>query len=443
MPAGRFFPAHVRLSPPAGLPWGGLWSLADQSLISASHFLTTVLLARTLEPRAFGVFILVYTVLLFWNEVQKALITRPHNAVAATLSGSRYAAFTTTAALTQAVFAALLGGSAVAIGLFALVSGWEIALLLLVVGPALLAWQLQEFARQTFYTRGDTHRAFGCDLVSYGGQTALILILYAQGALSGAGALLALATASALSGLLAFWLIRHDFSRPSREAFRQMWRFGRWLLGDGLGNWLSSQLYPLLTAAVVGASGIAILRAVQNLIAPGHVIMNAFVAYTVPRAARIRASGGVASMKSFLWRASLIAGAPLALYWLAVSLLAGPVLRLLYGETYASYGPLVGLMALGYAVLHVTHGQTAALLAIGRTNVLFRGRLVAIFITFSAGIALVWWLGVYGAAIGTATSLAGLSAFLAYSLASGQAEPLEAEPAGTLGPAGMAVEGRP
>jgi O-antigen/teichoic acid export membrane protein len=423
-----------------GVPWTGVWGLADQSLVSATNFITMVLLARTLAPRDFGVFLLVYTAALFLNELQKSLITRPHNVLAASLSERSYATYTGTAAALQMSFAGLWCLLALAAGLLAHVSNWGPAALFVALGPAVLAWQLQEFLRQTFYTKGLAEKALVCDIVSYGGQAVLIVLLFSAGRLTGVSALYALAGTSALSAMCGFWLVRGDMSRPQWGKLRESWQFGRWLLGDSVGGWLSAQLYPLLTAAIVGVSGVAVLRAVQNLVAPGHIVMNALVAYGVPRAARVQDRQGSAAMKSFVFGAWAVAAAPLIAYWIIVSVLAVPALKLLYGETYAAYGPLVGLTAVVYCAHFVTLGQTTALLALGRTNTLFGGRLVAIAVTFTAGIVLVWLFGVYGAVIGSALSFLGLGLYLAHAL---RRRETSAQGAATVSTSrgGLAIEG--
>lgn len=398
------------------LPWAGIWGLADQSLVSASNFLAVVLLARALEPSAFGLFLLGYTALLFVNQLQNSLITRPHNVLAAALEGGEYASFTTAAAIAQAVFS--VGVLLVALGcaLVAAAAQGDMALLLFALGPAAFAWQMQEFLRQVMYTKGLVGRAFVCDLISYGGQALLVALLFASGKLSGTGVLFALAGSSLLAAMAGCWQVRNAFGRPDWEALTATWRFGRWLLGDGVGSWLSSNLYPLLTAAIVGVSGVAVLKAAQNLLAPGQVVMNAFMAYAVPRAARAEAYQGRKQMKRFVMRTATSAGLLLVVYWCGISALAGPALSLLYGETYAGYGALVGLMGLAYFAFYVTIAQSVALLAMERTSAIFAGRLVAIVLTFSAGLVLVWWFGTYGAAIGSALSQLGLAMCLVNSL---------------------------
>src|SRR5688572_19593946 len=94
---------HHGMAPPAtasGLPhktgkpaWRGwvgkgAWGLADQMLISLTNFVTMVFLARGLGPAAFGVFVLVYTVMQFANGLQSALIIQPHNVLGATRAGA-------------------------------------------------------------------------------------------------------------------------------------------------------------------------------------------------------------------------------------------------------------------------------------------------------------------------------------------------------------------
>src|SRR5690606_16127318 len=87
---------------------GGAWTLCDQALTSICNFLTMVLLARTLGMHDFGEFVLFYTVLLFANTLQAALLTSPHNVQAAALQGEAYRSYTATTVIAQTVFAGVL-----------------------------------------------------------------------------------------------------------------------------------------------------------------------------------------------------------------------------------------------------------------------------------------------------------------------------------------------
>ena len=53
------------------------WAFLDQSVVSGSNFIIGILLARFLGPEAFGVFVLLQSVMLYVNSFQGALIFQP------------------------------------------------------------------------------------------------------------------------------------------------------------------------------------------------------------------------------------------------------------------------------------------------------------------------------------------------------------------------------
>src|SRR5207249_6919511 len=82
-----------------------IWGVLDQALLSATNFVTFVLIARSLLPSDFGWFVLLYSCLLFANNVQYAVITQPLNVLGATAPAEGYGAYVSTTALSQIVFA--------------------------------------------------------------------------------------------------------------------------------------------------------------------------------------------------------------------------------------------------------------------------------------------------------------------------------------------------
>src|SRR5579864_7820127 len=55
----------------------GVWSLADQGSVSLGAFLSSLLLARTLVPSEYGVYVLIINLALFMNNVASAVVTYP------------------------------------------------------------------------------------------------------------------------------------------------------------------------------------------------------------------------------------------------------------------------------------------------------------------------------------------------------------------------------
>src|SRR5438093_13371840 len=55
----------------------GLIALADQAIVSGVNFATLLILARYLAPTGYGIYVLLFAILLFINGLQNALITAP------------------------------------------------------------------------------------------------------------------------------------------------------------------------------------------------------------------------------------------------------------------------------------------------------------------------------------------------------------------------------
>jgi len=408
------------------------WPLADQGVMSATNFLTVVVLARALDPSAFGEFVLAYTTLLFVSGFQTALVTQPHNVLGQRRTGAEYARYTASTAFAQGGFslaAALLAVAAAAVLEVAGIGGAGVALAL---APALVAWQLQEFTRRVLYTEGRLAAAFWIDLLSYGGQTAVLALLAAAGVLSAPRALLVVAATSAVGALAGGWTIRASLRARAEAAFvRENWVFGKWLAAAIAASWISAQLFVYVIAIVDGASATGALRATQTLLGP----LNAFLLFlgtVLPiRFAAAYARGGEQRLRGTMHRAYLASLPIVVLYGLAVSLAAEPLLRWLYGSTYAGYGRAVALFAFFYVAAHASYLGGAVLNARRDTRALFVANVWAALAGLVLGWPLVETWGVDGAVAGMLVTMLVLNVFVwrSYRTPRGTAAPDRLAPA--------------
>jgi len=386
---------------------GSLWGVCDQALISATNFLTTIVIARSLSPTDFGAFTLAYTAIQLANSLQAALVTQPHNVLGATRSGVDYIAYTTVTAISQLFFTGIVACIAAACTVVAYVAGWEIVPLLLALTLALVAWQLQEFVRRVFYTEDRLALAFANDLVSYGVQAVAILALGHAGKLTGASALVAVAITSALAAAWGGWelratLQRHHTARPRvlRNGIAENWRFGKWLFGAALASWTSDQCYPALVGGFVSVAAAGSLRAVQTIMGPTHILLRAMSHSLTPRAARTYAAGGYGALHAFIRRLTLITAPLMFAYCLAIALFAKPILTTLYGDRYRQYDWLLALTALSYALIYARTPAIIALEARGISRPVFQTYVWLTLLVFTVGIGAIFWFGLPGAALG-------------------------------------------
>jgi O-antigen/teichoic acid export membrane protein len=377
------------------------WGLADQTLISVANFATLLILARALDSSEFGAFVLAYTALLFLNGIQAALVTQPHNVLGQSREEGDYVRYTSSTALGQVVFSAILSVVALVSALAAAKFASHAAAILLALAPAIAASQLQEFVRRVLYTEGRLVTAYAVDLVSYGGQVGVLLGLVSFADVDAPRALYAAGATSAVGAAFGAWKIRHSLGRRAdRAALQENWIFGKWLAAAIAASWLAGQLYIYLVAAMRGATAAGVLRAAQIVLGPLSTFLLFLFTILPIRYAQTRRRAGDAGLHHALIR-TYVATAPLVLiYCLAVAIFSGPLLRLLYGTSYSKYGDVVVLFSVYYFVLHPVYLLTAALTAKRWTRPLFTGNLYAAALGVVAGWPLILAWGVNGAVVG-------------------------------------------
>ena len=380
---------------------GRLWPLADQTVISGTNFVTMVLLARGMSPRAFGSFTLLYSVLLFASSLQSTLVTQPHNVLGVSRMGRDYQRFTTTLALAQLVLALAAGVIAVAAGGVTRLMGWEHAALLIALGPAIVAWQLQEFARRVLYTERRIAAAFANDLISYAGQGVAVALLWRFATLTPMRALWALTATSALAACVGVVQLHGSFTRAVEPgALGESWHFGKWLAGGEILRWLSSvELYQFLAAALLGTTATATIKSAQVIFGPTRLLLYSLSDVLPIHFARsLRA--GTARMHADLRRVYLLTLVPLALYCGGVALFARPLLRFLYGAAYAGGARVLVLYALSAFVAYVSLIIAAALKARRMTRSVFAAYAWTSLVAVSFGWLFIRSFGVEGALVG-------------------------------------------
>ena len=153
----------------------------------------------------------------------------------------------------------------------------------------------------------------------------------------------------------------------------------------------------MISFAAAGAYG-----ALQNLVAPIHLLLRATDTFLTPRAARAYHTQGRPALERILRLTYIISGIPI-LGMLAIAMLFPvPLLRLMYGETYVSYSSAMVLMALFYALWYVYWPLQTALKAVRLSWPIFAANLAAILAMCSAGIWMISRWGIYGTIAGQA-----------------------------------------
>jgi O-antigen/teichoic acid export membrane protein len=373
----------------------GFWSMADQGVVSAGNFFTTILLARCLLPAEYGVYALLFGLILMMNGFHSAFIWYGMSLLGASRSEAELRPLAGGSLVLTAALAVVLGialGSTAVYFHRAPLASW----LLL----ALLFWQIQETTRRALMCRLRFRDALWGDALSYLGQTACIAVLFFVHRLTIASAFGVMSATSAAAALLQaaqLKLTPPDF----RGAFRllpEFWDTGRWALLVSVAQAFIGQAL-LWFLALAGTAEVASFQSVLNLLRATNPVMFGIGSVLLPTVA---AQAGKPAAGLYAARRYGLLGALVLLpYFALLFVFPGLTLRLFYGvgSPYVGLGLVLRLLVVGSAFAYVTYILGSYYYGLSKSYIVFRSQLVAVAFTVVAGLVLVMKAGVLGAAV--------------------------------------------
>lgn len=437
---------------------GGAAAAADQAILSLTNFLAAVLLGRSVEPIEFGVYAVGYLALHLARAVQEGVLIQPLSALAPGMDEGAFRRHVTGAAVLQVAAAVASSLAALSLGAVLLWTGNDVA------GPTvlslwfvLLTWQPQEFLRRVFYARGRVNAAVANTLVASAVRLAVLAIALRAGAVQGEIGLHAIGW-GALAGLfLGIFQIREVWTRAAvsvTAVWRSQWALGRWVMAATIGNWLTLEVYPLLTAGLVSFAAAGAYRALQTIVAPVHAYLRTIDTFFTPRIAMLYDRAGRSAVRrQLLWLYGL-GGVPIGLGLAVVLLEPARLLRWFYGTTYAAFSTELTWMAVFYGLWFAYAPLQIALKAVRRTRPIFVANAISLTLMLTVGVAAIRVWGVLGTVIGQALGALVVGVFLWFGWRRWLGDPSQAAPvsvstdaaggarSGASGPARVANEAR-
>jgi O-antigen/teichoic acid export membrane protein len=336
--------------------------------------------------------------------VQDGLIVQPMNVFGASMTQDEFKRYASSTSLFQ-IALAIISATIVAVCGWALIElGNDTA------GPTLyilwlpfLWWQLQEYLRRMLYTRGKVVRAVISSVIGNGARIALMVYLANQGRLTGISGLEAIAWGAFVALIPSLWFTRNYWTRQMaslKDTWQRNWNFGRWLLGSYLANWAAVEFYPILTAGLISFAAAGAYRALQNLVAPIHLLLRAIDTFLTPRAAKLYEQNGPRALTHTLRSIYLAIGLPVLGILIIALVFPEQLLSLIYGDTYLAYSNGVILMALFYALMFAYWPLQSIFKAAQLSSPIFIANILAIVSMFTVGIWAILNWGVYGTIIG-------------------------------------------
>ena len=384
-------------------------TLADQAVSSASNFALGIVVARVGGTAALGAFSVVF---LFWLAAlgaQRALVSEPM-----TVDGGGSVAGRE---LGEGLAASVAVGAAAGVGLAVIAGVLRLADVdvpgLLFLAPWLPGLLAQDYCRSVAFRLQRPGWALLGDIAFIVVQAACTVGFFLAGA-RGLGAVLAAwgigAIAGAVQGMV---LARMPLVSGGWVRLRTLWPRSRWFIAEFATAFPADQGYLLLLPILLGAAQFGVYRAGASLIGPVVVLFVAGGNVGLPAAVRRLHGGGAAELRAFASRLTGIVLAATVLYCGTIALLAGPLLRLAYGEGFAAAAPMTAFVAGQYVLHAVSFGWGVAVKAADQMRWMWVVRIANATISIVAVVTLTTFARLSGAGI------AALVAGLAYSLGVG------------------------
>jgi O-antigen/teichoic acid export membrane protein len=374
-------------------------AFADQTVISSSSVLTTILLVRALGVHDFGIYSLVLICLQLPASIQLAGILSPMMSNfdrRGTISRSSYL---TTILLHQVAF---LGGLLLLMLLLSQLIGFNRVfgpIGIAIAAALLVSTQFQELARRFFFATGRPLMALVSDGLTHGMRLLLITVMAAVHELSLERFWLVMILTSFFSLIpLVPDMLRIDLSWDAiHNVSRRNTHLGLWIMGNAAALWFSGAMFFILISAILGPAQLGAVRAVQNIVTIVNPALLALENFVPAVTTKIVTEDGLPALRRYVIRFSVLGFLAIVMTTLFLMLFADELMLFLYGQIFEQQLTILGVLGVCLALAPADSVITAALRSLGEIKRAFWGQAALGLVSLISGWYLTSTFGVLGA----------------------------------------------
>ena len=379
--------------------------LVDQAIVSATSFLTMVLIGRGVSKEELGIFAFGTTLVLMITTVYESLIGLPYVSLVDKRGDRRL--FTGSSLIALGTLSLAASGSiliSAAIGLFGYLAS-SISLLLLAIGLTLPFILLRLFIRRICFSKIAVGSALGFDASISLFQICFLCLFFYTDLLGGTFGHLAIGLSCAFA--VAYWLVRNKYEYVINltEANRQIhenWTFSKsvftsqllWILHINAVIWSITYFLGSDIAGEFTASLFTILLANPFVLGLLNILTS--------RAVKSFDGGGFASLRNTVFSNMLLMVSGVVVLWLVLMFYGDSLVVLVFGKDFSGQQLTISILGISMIAETVCKAPEQGLNAIERPDIVSTINLVRLVVTI-LGLAIL--LPTYGI-IGAASTLA-------------------------------------
>lgn len=374
---------------------------ADQGLVSGVNFLMTILLARYLGVEKFGLFALGWMLVLFLSSVQMAFIFSPLYTLYP--KSNQPEKYLEAMHSIQVIFSLISGLVAFVITHITLnmhpewvVPGVSWCLPLVAV---FFGWQ--DFYRRLNIATGKQILTLMSDLISYGLQPLILLILMVMNDLTITLFFCALGMLFLVG--ICIGINRNKFSHQPKQigiTLAANWNFSKFLIGTSFLQWISGNLFILTAASILSPVAIGIIRIAQNVVGLLNVLFASLENIVPLKAAKMLINVGPSKTLDYFKYLILHLGMGTLFLLGFIALSRNYLITWFYGAKYLEFSNVILAFTLVYFLVFINTIMGFIIRTFELNRVFFLNYILTSIFSVLASKPFIHEFGVYGVILG-------------------------------------------
>lgn len=392
-----------------------LWTFIDQSIVSGSTLVVSILLVSYIGIEGFGIYSIYWMAVLLISGFHQALVIMPMYTLFPKMESlSEYIGELLREQLLFSLIAALL-----VTGIFfgANTIGYEVNLLHgVLLGLIAATFTLQDLLRRIMFVKSMAIEVVFVDIVNVGILPLTLIVMWAFYSVNLTSVLALILCLKVLSIVLALRFLSPVVAWKNCSSVRiQHWESGKFLLASSVLQWFSGNAFVLITGVLLGPASIGVLRIAQSILGVINVFF-LFLENRVPiQAAKILHEGGQKAFNKYMVGESKKYLILLLISLFVLVVFHQPITSFLYGDAMQKFQWLIPTYCLLYLLIYVGTMLRFTFRTLDQNKILFYGYVVSAIVGLACVYPMIKWWGLTGAILGLfATQIATITTYTYY-----------------------------
>lgn len=376
--------------------------LLDQAFVSATNFLTTIIVGNACGAEQLGVYAVGFSIVLLATAIESALVSTPFTVFSqkqeATSHPQKIAASLANLVVTSLVLLLIEGTGWLAARAFLTPEYDRIFLVVIIATPCFIA---RHFSRKILLASFQAPTLLAIDLLVSGSQLMLLWQWAVHDALTASVALWTVGGIN-LAGFLVFLVPRYRHLEFVRSTVRRRlladWSFGKWLVGDQALTIVSVYGSSWLLVLLIDSDAAGVFAACSSIVGLANPFLIGLGNYLLPRFSAEFANEG--DLRKTYWFYISLTLAVMLVFTLGCILAASQLLRLFYpDDSYAGYETVLAILAVRPLFGSLVFTSHYALLAMHKPHIGLYASLTCVVTLVVLSLFLIPAYGIIGGAV--------------------------------------------